>query len=50
MDAFTFVFVGDLCLVALLLTVAVRRELRAKEGRLREERRQRQPPRQRRKP
>ncbi|MFL6254935.1 MAG: hypothetical protein ACJ74T_07920 [Pyrinomonadaceae bacterium] len=42
MDPFTLVFVGGLCCVAFLLTVAVRRELRAKERQRREERRQSQ--------
>jgi hypothetical protein len=42
MDIATLIFVGGLCLVALVLTLTVRHELLAKERRQREERRESQ--------
>lgn len=45
MDVATLIFVGFLCLVAFILTVTVRRELRAKERRQREDQRDSQNPR-----
>lgn len=45
MDVATITFVGLLCLAALFLTVTVRRELIAKERRLREDQRESQRPR-----
>lgn len=47
MDVATLIFVGFLCLVAVLLTTTVRRELIAKERRHRKDQRDSQHPRRR---